>query len=428
MARDLVSGRAFPMFMYGQRYLLCVSVWLCAPLFALFGASIVTLKLPMFAMNIAAVVMLWRGLRRELDPVGTTLAVLPFAIPSALVSSRLVEHQGGNIEPFVFVLAAFFLRQRPIWLGVLLGVGFLNREFTLIGLIALLVLDGLQGELLRRWKHHLTTIGTLAIVAGSLRLLANWSTSYYGAQAGPGKPKWENLWGFVGQQLPSLFGALPRKLSEFNVASQLTVGHVAVGYALLLLCAAAAMVLAWKPLERRELNGMSSYLALVGIGQACAFVLVTPSAGDVMLVRYILLVLLGLCGLVALAWRRAVLRPIVVAVIGLLTLSNLTGNLKLVHEYASGPPRRELNTLAEALLERGVHYALADYWTSFDLAWLTEERIIASPERGRGDRMARYSDELDLHRDEVYRISNEPCTGGEAILRWYLCKPPRAHD
>src|SRR6185295_9712056 len=48
MARDLAAGRSFPMFMYGQRYLLAVSVWLCAPLFAALGASITTLKLPLF--------------------------------------------------------------------------------------------------------------------------------------------------------------------------------------------------------------------------------------------------------------------------------------------------------------------------------------------------------------------------------------------
>src|SRR4029453_5370402 len=87
MARDLVAGRGFPMFMYGQRYLLAVSVWLCAPLFAWFGATIFTLKLPLFVMNIAVLLMLWIGLRREIGPVGTTLAILPFAMPSAVIST-----------------------------------------------------------------------------------------------------------------------------------------------------------------------------------------------------------------------------------------------------------------------------------------------------------------------------------------------------
>ena len=131
MAEDLVKGRVIPLFMYGQRYLLSVSVWLCAPLFALFGPSIVTLKLPMFLMNIAVFWLLWLGFREEElgSRVGRVLAILPFAIPNAIVSTRLVEHAGGNIEPFIFVLAMYSLRNRPLWLGLVAGIGFLNREF-----------------------------------------------------------------------------------------------------------------------------------------------------------------------------------------------------------------------------------------------------------------------------------------------------------
>ena len=44
MAEDLVKGRAFPTFLYGQTYILAVSAWLCTPFFVLFGPSIVTLK------------------------------------------------------------------------------------------------------------------------------------------------------------------------------------------------------------------------------------------------------------------------------------------------------------------------------------------------------------------------------------------------
>ena len=40
MAKDISLGRAFPLFMYGQRYMLAVGSWLCAPLFALFGPKV----------------------------------------------------------------------------------------------------------------------------------------------------------------------------------------------------------------------------------------------------------------------------------------------------------------------------------------------------------------------------------------------------
>src|SRR5215210_2788590 len=53
MAKHLAEGRAFPLFYYGQHYMLAVEPWLAAPLFKVFGASVATLKLPLMAINIA---------------------------------------------------------------------------------------------------------------------------------------------------------------------------------------------------------------------------------------------------------------------------------------------------------------------------------------------------------------------------------------
>lgn len=427
MARDLAAGRSFPMFMYGQRYLLAVSVWLCAPLFAVLGASITTLKLPLFLMNIAVVAMLWRGLRREpgLGPWGTALAILPFAIPSAVISTRLVEHQGGNIEPFVFVLAAFFLRERPIALGALLGVAFLNREFSLIAFIALLLMDAAQGTLVRRLKPHLMTAATIASVVIALRVLARWSTSYGGSGPLWLRPGWTKLADFFTQQVPTLIGGGSRRLSDFNIISSLTVGHGVVYVAVICwLIVLVAMYWRWQPLERREVNGMSAYLVLVGAGQAAAFVALSPYPGDRMVVRYLLLSLLGVCGLVAFAWRRPVLRRVTAAVILSMATVNLAGNVRLVREYASGPPPRELNQLADALVQRGVRYVETDYWTAFDISWVTGEQVIASPQRGSGNRVVRYNGVLDAHRGEVFTITDRARPGCEAIGRWYLCPPP----
>ena len=429
MARDLAAGRSFPMFMYGQRYLLAVSVWLCAPLFAVLGASIATLKLPLFLMNIAVVAMLWRGLRQEpgLGPWGTTLAILPFAIPSAVISTRLVEHQGGNIEPFVFVLAAFFLRGRPIALGVLLGVAFLNREFSLIAFIALLLMDAAQGTMLRTIRAHLTTATSFAGVVIALRVLAHWSTSYGGSGPLWLRPGWTKFSTFFTQQMPTLIGGGSRRLSDFNIVSSLTVGHVVVYVAVIAwLLVLVAACWRWQPLERAELNGMSAYLVLVGTGQAAAFIALSPYPGDRMVVRYLLLTLLALCGLVAFAWRRPALRRMTAAVILLMAAVNLAGNVRLVREYASDPPSRDLNQLADALIQRGVRYVDADYWTAFDVAWVTGERVVASPQRGSGNRVVRYNDLLDAHRSEVFTVADRARPGCEAIGRWYLCPPPPA--
>src|SRR5262245_59786385 len=58
MAKHLAERRAFPVFLYGQTYMLGVEAWLAAPLFALFGASVAALKLPVLLMNAAIAVLL----------------------------------------------------------------------------------------------------------------------------------------------------------------------------------------------------------------------------------------------------------------------------------------------------------------------------------------------------------------------------------
>src|SRR5947208_7119398 len=60
MAKHLSEGRAFPIFWYGQTYMLGVEAWLAAPLMLFLGASVTALKLPLLAINIAIAWLLLR--------------------------------------------------------------------------------------------------------------------------------------------------------------------------------------------------------------------------------------------------------------------------------------------------------------------------------------------------------------------------------
>src|SRR5262245_56842378 len=77
MAKHLIEGRAFPVFMYGQNYMLAVESWLAAPLF-LAGPSVAALKLPLLAMNLAVALLLVRVLVREggLSPAFALLSAI----------------------------------------------------------------------------------------------------------------------------------------------------------------------------------------------------------------------------------------------------------------------------------------------------------------------------------------------------------------
>ena len=60
MARHIAEGRAAPVFIYGDRYMLAVQAWLAAPLFAIAGSSVAILKAPVVLVNVAtAVLLVW---------------------------------------------------------------------------------------------------------------------------------------------------------------------------------------------------------------------------------------------------------------------------------------------------------------------------------------------------------------------------------
>jgi hypothetical protein len=123
MAKNLADGRAFPLFFYGQHYMLAVEPWLAAPFFKAFGASVAALKFPLVCVNIAvASLLLWILVRKiELKVADAFLISLFFIIPPPLVSARLVEPQGSNIEPLLYVLIFWLLRNRPLAFGLFAG-------------------------------------------------------------------------------------------------------------------------------------------------------------------------------------------------------------------------------------------------------------------------------------------------------------------
>src|SRR3954464_4498669 len=65
MAKHLAELRAFPVFWYGQTYMLGVEAWLAAPVMAIAGATVTALKLPLLGINAAIAWLLFRGLTHD---------------------------------------------------------------------------------------------------------------------------------------------------------------------------------------------------------------------------------------------------------------------------------------------------------------------------------------------------------------------------
>src|SRR5688572_23544529 len=107
MAKHLSELRTFPLFFYGQNYMLGVQSWVIAPFFWIARPSIAVLKTPLVILNIAAALLLMRGISRRLGlrPALGFVAALPFIVPTPVVGSRFLQTLGtSGVEPLLYVL------------------------------------------------------------------------------------------------------------------------------------------------------------------------------------------------------------------------------------------------------------------------------------------------------------------------------------
>jgi Predicted membrane protein (DUF2079) len=446
MAKHLSEGRALPLFFYGQGYLLAVEAWLAAPLFWMAGPSVALLKLPLVAINIAtAGLLLWLLCRDVALKASAALAsVIWFLAAPVVVASRLVEAQGGNVEPVFYALAFWALRRRTVALGLLFGFGLLHREFVLLAFGALVIGEALDAT--NRTIAGARRLVAVIAIAACVHILGNqlrpWSDVF-----GPGTPPLgaeatrsfdalrsgvclsprtflENVrWAFT-ENLPTLFGA--RRYgpnSYFQTTQSFGYDWLCPVLSLLLLAGAcrAAYVLWHERAAGRAASRFALYLLLLapvtiaGYAAGC-------SVKNPLLIRYTLLATLGAVGLTALLLRlepnRTIRRIVVAVVLGWAALS-ARDHIRLLHEYIVRPPASEYRLLADTLVGRGLRYAYADYWVAYHVAFLSNERVVFVPNHP--VRIRSYVTEVRTHDAEAVVILRAPCRDGLRVGGFFVC-------
>lgn len=448
MAKHLAEGRAFPVFMYGQSYILAVQAWMAAPLFLLFGASVTALKLPLLAINIAVAVLLIRLFEREigLRPALGLAAAAPFILPAPGTAAHLLEPSGGNLEPFLYVLLIWMTRSRPILCGAILGIGFLQREFTIYGAIALVAIWAVERQLLTR--PGLARLARLllaaAVVWAAVQVVHRFSSA-----AGPGTSVADlgtapnNLRELASriciaprtfvrgaellftQHWPELLGTAPYPLSDFSIESAQTQGWP---WASLLPLAACLLALARigtgdRRVNRHLMTSIAGYLVLVGVLSVCGYVAGRCGELSFYTMRYELLSLIAIVALGAWFLRVEQSRRVItvwIALVACWTLLAAASHTRLWVEYLSGPPVGAKQQVLRILERDGVKYGTADYWMAYYISFLSRERIVLAS----SDfvRVRPYNDLVARHAQEAIRISRTPCAGGrELVRRVYVC-------
>ena len=429
MAKHLSEFRALPIFFYGQDFMLAVEAWLAAPLFLIAGPSVTALKLPLLGIHLAVTLLLLRMLQQELQ-LRPLLALVPtlffIAAPVGTVELML-EANGGNVEPFLYVLLLWLLRRQPLMFGAVLGVGFLNREFTAYGFAAIVLIEVAEGTLTTRsgLRDRVISLVPVAAIFHVVEFLNS-----IGTPRGPGTTiasdqgavDLEHLvqrscwaWSEVSQYLTTMFTS--------NLSTLYTGG---IGRLWLVLGVTAAV--AGGRVVHRLLSGahpawrrllFPAYLFLVGL---IAAVVPAVARCGAMYERYTLLALLGLVGVAALflkVERHTGLRAAVIGVLLLGATVNAAGHLRYAFDYFTSPPgSREV--LADYLVSNGIRFARSDYWTAYHVSFLTREQVIVASDYSR---ILYYQRVVAQHDDEAVEIGRTPCEDGHEVEGFHVCPP-----
>jgi len=456
MAKHLSQGRAFPLFFYGQTYMLAVESWVAVPFFWIAGPSVGALRASLLAWNLAFASLLIVGLHRDSRlawPVAIVPALFFLAAPPS-IAKQLIEAQGGIIEPFVYIGALWFLRRRPIWFGVALAIGFRNREFTLYAVPVLLAIELAAGELTRaRLREWLLALVMFVAVWESISALMPFADL-----AGPGT-RGQLLGGFSGSQIGNLVNRfngrpaemidraaslVPSLLAWFVGGAQVETSFAVPDHRWLLWLAVAALaaiagrllVLAAPPAGARRDRAAFRHAAqralvlapfawyILGVG---AVAVATFLAAKPVLTGYSRYAILGLlmpvgltAALLALESRRVVRGAVIAGVIAWTAVS-VTDNVRVLMSNVRQPPPNPIRALTDGLIARHVPAASAGYWEAYIATFVANERVrVASTDFVR---IQEYQDFLADHLQEARTLERDPCPGGDRIDRWYVCRP-----
>jgi hypothetical protein len=454
MAKHLIEGRAFPVFTYGQPYMLGVEAWLAAPFIWAGGLTVTMLKLPLLFVNVAVSVLLVRLLEREagLRPALALVPALFFILVAPGTATLLLEASGGNVEPFLMVLLLWMVRRRPWTFGALLAFGMLQREFTVYALGGLAVLRLADRSLLdvRAWR---------SVIAGAVSFGAVWQGIYllkqFSSISGPGtSARWApleasanlaavagrvcvgvdyavaGLTALVTSHIANVLGASHEALNAFTINSAQGQGAAGLWPVLGVAFALMAAAIAWQAARGRAVLvrppfEFPAYLLLVGVQAFLVHALTRCGVLSLAELRYSLLGVFAAVGLVTLFLQAATTRTLKAAAIGVVmlwTVVTAAAHTRFAAEYVFHTPFNARRALADTLLEQGVRFAYADFWESYIVSFYTNEQVIVA------STSYVFIDEyqwlVERQADEAVHIRREPCPGGTDVAEWlYICPP-----
>lgn len=440
MANDITHLRHLPSTFYGQKYLLGIEAYLAVPFFLLFGSSIVSLKLPLFLMNFIFVYLLFYILYKDLkvSSLASGLVTLMVAMAPLRPGIHMMMPDGANIEPYIYVLLTWILRRKTYLLGFLLALFYWQREFSLLGFLALITTDiymfyGNKNEVKKVLFSRFLTFCTGLASYRFLAFFISKSPTYYGSGAPRGAFSFENvyeniLWLF-NEALFNILGFSNGDLEAGGLLHPITPLYEPLLFPLKVIFIFLLLHALFRIWKSRSITKKFSqaeefgyFLIAVGVLNFLVTALFLKERNPTIL-RYNLLFLFFPIGVILWNLKSHVRIHKFLALIFIViwSLSNLIGYHNLYKFYSSLPTDKKFE-LVKFLEQKKIKYAKVPYWDAYYLTFISQEQLkVASSDHVR---IGWLQDVVNKHEDEAALIKQTPCAEGKEIsqfYKWFIC-------
>jgi 4-amino-4-deoxy-L-arabinose transferase-like glycosyltransferase len=375
MARHLLHGQ-FTVFYWGQPYGGPQEALLTAPVFAVAGSSLFTLRITTLLLTGVAALLIWRiGRRIGGELLGVTAALLFWLWPPFDVM-WLVHERGFYASDVAYaallILLGLRIVERPSPLrvglfGLVLGLGFWQTAQIIpvaLPLVAWIVWRAPRA-LRASWA------GVIGLVVGALpwliwNALHDWESVMPRASFAQYR---ESLRLFASPLLPMLLGLRAPLTGEALLPKAL----MYIGYVALLAAFAFGAVRLWRT--------NASLLFVLAIAFPLIWAIsrrVSSETGKPIFLVVVTPVLVLLVALLARGPKSAAVVLIVACAVSVVTLHRMQVWFRTdVDQFPPSTPR-SLAPLEATLRRLGVSRVYANYWIAYRLAFDSDERIIAT--------------------------------------------------
>lgn len=410
MARHIIFNREFPVFLYGQAHHGSLEALFAVPLFILFGASPLTLKIVPLIFSLIFVVLVYLLAKLLFSQTTALYAMLFVAIPGAFLtvySILAITYIEAVTFGVAIVLMAFKIAKRsasqrkklgPIaLLGFLMGVAvwnnFMVAPWVLVSVLFLLITErrSLGGRELALGCSGFA-LGALPVIIFNLQHLG------YSLKEHAYYNRYSSITAFatgVERVGPFLFKSiLPSVVGTASAGALLRILIAVLVYVSIAYCILRSLQ---RPLEgtEREKTGLVVLLAIFGL----TFIsyLVTKSALSLTL-RYAIGFIPLLTVFIAFAVSQIdrISRIVAVVIVGLIMIANMASTVQerakpLMAQFGLSP--KIATSLVNLLERKGVRYLYSDYWIAYQLTFFSKEKVISTPYPG-FDRYPKYTQEV----------------------------------